>query len=85
MKDACRREVSTHLQSPGSAKFGDAIDVAPVELVRDLQDLGGKGFIKMGDTWKWFGYVDSQNGFGASRRTLFVCDRSPYSVTVKLF
>lgn len=55
----CEPAVSRRLKSPGSAKFSGLFDTRRTNI---------------GGTYHIFGWVDSQNSFGALLRTRYVCD-----------
>lgn len=57
MADRCTSQVESRLKSPSTAQFSD---------VRAMHD-------EAADTWTVEGNVDSQNGFGATVRSHFVC------------
>lgn len=57
MADKCTSQVATRLKSPSTAEFSG------VRVMHKKSD----------DTWTVEGNVDSQNGFGATVRSRFVC------------
>lgn len=61
----CRDVVRGQLKSPSTAKFPGSLESN--EQARETED--GERV--------WAGYVDSQNGFGATVRTAFICTYSP--------
>ncbi|ACO45101.1 hypothetical protein DEDE109153_18035 [Deinococcus deserti] len=61
----CRSEVKSQLKSPATAKFPGSMESA---AQAEETDAGER---------TWNGYVDSQNGFGATVRTQFECRYDP--------
>jgi len=60
---ACQRYVKANLKAPGSASFGGLLDQLPSQT---MTHLGGSRYCGQG-------WVEAQNGFGATVRTYFVC------------
>lgn len=74
--DSCKFEANRQLIAPATAAYGSVLQSVSPQPQSMLARADRDGYLRIGETFQaWFATVDSQNGFGANRRSWVICSQ----------
>lgn len=74
--EACKFEANRQLVAPATASYGSVLQSVSPQPLSMLARADRDGYLLIGTSFQaWFATVDSQNGFGANRRSWVICSQ----------